>query len=1123
MDVLSDPHLHWKRTLGAALTNEQEYGKSLKGILGYFVVKDRKKVGMFLIILEQTLTNARASAIEILLSLKFLKEATGKRLKEFAEELVNFKRLYSAVYQIAIKELPKNTYRNIFTDSEGASLRSKCIKISIECILSWRRYFDFNDGNAGILFKGLYCKLKKERAEFADILNLFAKESQNSIEDPINDKIDEKEDANYIEVDQVSVADISSETDDDMTNSIHPPALNKKFSSLNSRKSALAQLEADFIRLKQMKIEEGREWLQMNVINNESLLMDRLEVFLKRVKRLINEMKARAIVFKNINPNRDEKRVLQDIENEEETMKNVRISIQGQSLSALNSVVFEYLNIRMPPSSKNLHENSPISRISPKSDDVLGNFGRVGVSPHDEFKSQESAGHRGPSSFSPIKAANLKVLEDSKGIYSVNLTPRNKLDQINIIRPKTQDGASERVQKRARSEGSSLVQLTKSSEKQEQGSVEKTDASTPQNSKLQNFDRPRAATLLSKKPKINFEKEMANIAKDIESSQKKSKMLRASYVHINTPSILQSRLSGEPRLLSNSTTPRLTPAYNLHVDFTKEINRLVMTSSTPIKNLNSPPREKMGSLNPEPITGRALNMGAVNTEAVIPRAFVGTASNGGEILQLQTETSVQYDDDNDPVSIDPQKTNIKLTKEQGRPKSAVEDDGFHRPNNRIAIEPLSPKTSDNLSAKGSFQKVIASISDSKFFENDINQGEPNSIVSWSVDKISVSHDNSTNSGWISLHEFNPDFFADEPPVKEVWQSKKNFGDFQISTQGTQYSEISMQKSSSKRLAEQKKIEAKNHVSEQVATKMNTLSNRKTMRTKEKMDSSHGAPVTLALLKVKPHPIFNKLKDNLTTKKALNMFKWTGLYAKGVIFDNETLNVSSKMTRIEVLESNQRLVKVILLLGNKRGEFIHNLSVKIKKDPAFTIEQSPGSKKFKIEPGKQLRIEFVVGLTESSSISHFEVSCIGEQVHDQKDRTSNSFEITVCVPLTYFMFMESLTQLQEEDVLLPWKVKSELILQSSGQFKLNSDIVQKRTQLQSLFQNIVVFPDSSEKDHVVRESYLGVVETERLGEFVYIRFDWFPKSHEMMIQTASSSNIEEKGEFLIQTLLFLLSE
>ena len=47
MDVLSDPHLHWKRTLGAALTNEQEYGKSLKGILGYFVVKDRKKVGMF--------------------------------------------------------------------------------------------------------------------------------------------------------------------------------------------------------------------------------------------------------------------------------------------------------------------------------------------------------------------------------------------------------------------------------------------------------------------------------------------------------------------------------------------------------------------------------------------------------------------------------------------------------------------------------------------------------------------------------------------------------------------------------------------------------------------------------------------------------------------------------------------------------------------------------------------------------------------------------------------------------------------------------------------------------------------------------------------------------------------
>lgn len=281
------------------------------------------------------------------------------------------------------------------------------------------------------------------------------------------------------------------------------------------------------------------------------------------------------------------------------------------------------------------------------------------------------------------------------------------------------------------------------------------------------------------------------------------------------------------------------------------------------------------------------------------------------------------------------------------------------------------------------------------------------------------------------------------------------------------------------------------------------------------------PSSRTSFKITSHAVYRDIEAKLGHSQSLNMFKRAGLHGKGCIFDSELINVSVKITRLEDSGSNRRLLKVYLGFGNKGQGVIDKFSIKLLSTPnLITVRSSEQSKSY-IKPGKQQGVDFVIRIDKMMTISHLEVKFIGQRTNSTA-KSSNLLEFNFLVPVTYVLFLEGVRQIQTENLLAAWTFRKELVLQSSGKLKINLEVLQAGVHVLKLLQNSVMTTNSyPELSLEYCETYFAMVETNNLSEFLYLRFDCYPNTNELVIKTSSAAEHDEKAAFLIQTLLFLI--
>ena len=1117
MRTTTKPMKKWTEALNRCLSNEAEYDICASELIKYFINEDNDKMETFLKLLEQSLTNQQSSPQMVFSSLRLLQEATEKRPKVFAKALSERKTLYSAIYQIAtlqpstVSSLSQQqdsnpSIRASHSELESESIKNKCIRLSIECILHWRLYFGKLGGDTGKLFRGLHAKLEKSGVALPNTVAFFSQQSHRAIETLIKTGSKSPEEADEISLEENTLVNLGSQEDD---NEPELPTLNVKrqFSSLHSRKTALAQLEADLIGLRQIKIEEGKLYVQEGVTENPEEMRDRLNGFLKRVKDLLGEMKMKAKIFENLSPNKDEKRVLEEIASEEEELRQMQEHMEEKSAKPQRlekrGRVFSYLFIKSMGSvlEDGLDAISPISNQKSNNTPSLETLANMMSSTKlpgtnvetDAFENATSGETGNPSLLSTVHQNSKPSSNNKLTIPLTNTgTKANEekssevhpmVEKLNSIELKLRNQTSlekflKGVRMPGKIENSDYGGEPKKTSMDSSRVIRKAAHSATDN--LSNRLLRRSLPSNGSEGKLKLGKELDDIAKGIQKSLSKGKISRSS--------ISSNNRIGETSQQSISVASgsgRATPTYNLKLDFSKEIQNLLSTTS----NISRTSLEQRK---------RSL---AESSDGNLSPLIKYTSHNRSRDTELSESPNLKDDD-------------YKL-REHHKFATAYQN-----------YQVLSPASSIR-----SHQRAMSPASDLQ--SPTKNPGNS----SWSIDKISVSSTVSYNSGWVAIKDLAPSHLKEKIVVKEVVNTPTNRPD---APQGLP-KQAQTSESQSKKVGRRPVIAVHDHgalyskikqrgiLNSRTSSRESTPTSSKLKPKKESSANELGDKISLPLtarttFKVSWHPLFDEMNQKLKTKKAMTMFKRTGLYSKGIIFDNETLNITAKLSRVEDLKSNRRLVKIFLLIGNKRGEYIRNFSLRIKKDPAIALTQPPIQNKPYIKPGKQLRAELVVGLADDHQVSHLEIVCIGEQVHENSAEKSE-LEATVYIPLTYFMFMESLNQLQDDDLTSPWTLRSDLVLQSSGKFKINADIVQTKAQFQSVFQHAVMFPNSDDggENGEGRETYLGVIETDRLAEFIYLKFDWFPKTHEIVIQTASAPEKDKKGAFLLQTLLFLLGE
>ena len=606
-----------------------------------------------------------------------------------------------------------------------------------------------------------------------------------------------------------------------------------------------------------------------------------------------------------------------------------------------------------------------------------------------------------------------------------------------------------------------------------------------------------------------FNREMAEIAKSIEISQQRTRLIKSP--RLSRPELNSMQPESSKHISVSQSEKDLHKKFaEFNLNILKELETLKATTSA-LREENSELKKELTELktvikSPENKTNSPLDDG--------PFMFKFPSHNSLE-SNMRSPTSLTSPSQADRESESGSQTR-KFTFQQGK---------------EIIVENGRKKTILKQKAPSDYNSPM-----SLYFNSPVSSNSMKNEPTWANVKqptlsilrkrIATSDNLAHDTGFT---ETAPSRTEGTPSTQQGTPRANNLPKSPVSLDGVQSPSSISLKTQGKEMASPVLQSVSLVKSSMEVRKIHFLEPRKTMLESTKPMIEARKPITKTSkqktsLKTTESSLFRQLSEKLETKKALNSFKRASLRAKGRAAENEALIVDYRLSLMEDLKNQRRLAKVSLSFENVSDLHIQKFSVLIRASSSLFLIREPDLKKPSIKPGKSQQLDFVVGIGETHLFTHLAVDCKFEQVVLQKDG-NRSMELTVLVPVTYFNFMEGLPKQEDEDISFLWSSKCELGFQSSGKFKVDKGIVQSEPELLEIFPHasLVSGCESENVDTETKRTYVMIVETEKLGVFIYLLMDWFSDSNEINFQVASGPDYAQKGAFLIQTLTFLFCE
>ena len=1161
MQVTDNDRKVWKEAVSRCLSSQEDYEKYSKDVISYFFDEEPESIDLLLKKLEPPLRSKRYGVVNKLSSLLLLRDCSEKKSKKFAEALAQNRALYVSVYQIAIAEpfiksplLEKRTLPGFEKKNSDSKTKesngNKCIRLAIECILFWRLNFGALPDPTGRLFCGLYAKALQSEVVFPEMFTFFKEDSQKAIKQLAKTmKENPEESFADISITEESFL-VTMKSEDDLDTKRTQSSLEFDRRSSIDRKCSLAQLEAELVGLRQLKIEEGKTYMQEGLIEKPSELRDQFSVFLTEMKQKIGPMMAKAAVFGTNMSSKDEKQVFEELKKEEDELKETEEYVQENFMnfdqSEVINKVSNYLSIRpgndttlrselsfsMTGTLNNMKDTSLESnQISLQLQvDEKGTFvspGKVETQSAVSLLNQLEEQNINKNSEPPLPLVNRtskklftfleqRKVEDSpiegaqKVQQSDNKTQLNKDDPENstpVFKLSShQVMETKHAAKNSNDPPKSILEVDKSgSQLTGQFSsriLEELENETRENNILANRPLARHSSP-SRILKPELAKDLANIGKSIEDSQKRSRSTKSSPTNRVPTSASSGSLRRNSSYMSDSNIRSRSPIYDIHLNLAKEIRELKATTLTL--------RQENTQLKKELIQIKS----AINLDKSSRSIFAGGDSMQNVLLST-------------PRSV----VTMPRTSNSESAKLKKEGPG-HMRFNSYGSDPLSnsgcPVFVDSpqpVEVSAHQRQKSHTYSNAKSMSlKPSPTTEPRYNPSWASPGNSANSATKTLSKKLVVKDVMADMSFNTSTKSEIKSTRLTLLNTERETvNGKSLGFIFPDRNSERKCESAEKTP--NSARELQSPILQSISKSRmkpiTEVTKKRTTNSKASD-SCQSFKVGEHPLFRKLSNRFDTHRAMRIFKLASLRFDGQIFENDILDVSMNTIRIEDVSGKRRLVRVNLIFGNKSDLYIQNFSISIRAPSALILVRDLELSKKYIKPNRKREVEFVVVVAETVFFSHLEIDCKCEQV-DLINEGNPTLETQLLVPITYYNFMESLSKVEDEDISLAWATKSELALHSSGRFRLNEEIVKNKIDLMGIFPNVKSVKDPSINSLAIsepREYYSSVYETEKLGEFIHLRFDWFPDSQEIIIQTASASEIESKGVFIIQTLMFLL--
>lgn len=1150
----------WRNALSRCLISKETYETESKSVVDYYITDDPEKMESFLKVLEQVLKHKQTVSKNKFYSLMLLKDASERLNESFARVLSKQEELSKIVYQIAITEPFISSPSELMghdshPNSPGELLSNKSIKLAIECLLFWRLHYGDKDDETGKIFKLLHQKAAKNGVKFPKTFNFFNHKLQKDMKEVnVTESI---QNSPMVQTPPNHNGGTPTSKDRSPRGNGRTPSRKStqqgsfslalyesghSFSSFIDRKAGLAELEAGLVGLRQTKIEEGRTYVQDGLLDKPSELRDRFITFITDIKQSLQTMNTKASAFTKGSPNRNEKQVLQELLEEEQALKFIEDYVQENFLkfhrNETKHKVFEYLCVR---SSLNTEEQQDSDSGSEEASSYVENGSVLEHEQHKEAHEQhkEEDEHRKEeetlldSPFTKqIQQEDDQKIENSKmedhdtsnqtfsldkhpsepkyketnepDFQSRNLHYRNPKLKLEIQIPDDRLNIG-------RLENSSNLQTPESfsSHILMNMSCHNLQSNVGSPPFLKSAGSGLREVQSTKTPKrFHFQqhtRELSEIAQSITLSKLRSKIDRTSIT-----SRIHTRNRGPPTILTETTTQDSADGistarhvnYNLHIDFSKEIQELKFKTSM-LQQENAQLQKQFEEIK------LAINRPNGNPTTIL---IDDTAQDEYQKTESSITPALQS-----RISID---EGLIDKHSKGIPTKSVEK--------TESIEDFSNEWSKHtqLGRATSGPTTINGFLEGKMHLEQRNTADPRmrrQLVS--TDSGQISH---YETSWASAKSTNLAALKKRLVVKGVMAHMNNVE----SSQQEKLPENSIQ-SNIVDLKESKSLPVKlgQIVSVQSTPTMCFQSN-----SEESMSSANSQTFSKSrteeakngltqlkkrddLIEIEGHPLFRELEAAFGDLQTLNMFKRAGLEGKGCIFDNGTITAHLKITRLEDTSSNRRLLKVCLKFENKGQAIIENLAIKIVDSQNLVIIRGLEQNKTYIKPSKQSSVDFVVGVGKDIAFSHMKINFTGHMAGDGGNGTLLNFDLLV--PMTYFLFFEGIRQLQQENPDTAWSKRKDLLLKSSGKFKINKDVLPaKLNSLKILHHSGVTTSSCQEKSSEYCETYMAMVETDNLEELLRVRLEFYPNSNEMVIKTASTAKVNEKAVFLLQTLLFL---
>ena len=1060
----------WRESLTHCLSSYDSYEKTSKNVIDYYVTEESEKTQSFLKVLEEVIKNKQSSTKNKFLALSLLKDASEKKSDNFADLLSKQEGITKGVYQIAISEpLPVSLseigsplLNKSSSENQGDLDSNRCIRLALECVLYWALNFGASNGATGQKFKFLYQSISKMGAKFPKTFKYFNKQSRKENFEKAKKTTDPPEEI----VPSSNESDFSPKYESLLIQKEAKITVKTSFfnddkssASVVDRKSALAEFEAALVNLRQSKIEEGKSYVETDLINNPSELRDQLTTFLTCLKQRLQIIWKRAEIFLSGSANKNERQVLQELKEEEQSLKNIEDFVQENFMkfhrSETKQRILDYLCVRAAPlkdadfesneSTDEEHIESLSEDFEKETDLPVGtldnipegerifSFQQVEIQSSLQMYQSSELSKRNSQATSATEELNDEIL---KPTLDQNLNKR--ILKLNIPVKASHSLTFHPVQRNSKDSSISLHsdEMSPALLKDLNSAILKPQSDTPF---TLTSDTQTDSNYATRSTKSLSSKEVAEIGRSIQLSSTRSRISK-DFVKNNQEKSQDLIKPLQMTVKSDKSSSRSPTEHNKHFNFSKEISQLRVNQTSTRKTKISPTLENIASK-----------------------------------IMAKTTPSLTDITDNSEVSGEI-KTNSLINKVDHVRKREVSTDRYSH--------------------------VQDEIYDATWISN--GNSVPTTLKSKLTVKAVIPKKEKPDCGCTQLlnhpTERQQQIHVEGPNKSVVVASYRNISS-----------------------AKNGKNQAK-----PVSPLVSSLNSRIYLKTEAETAAERSSligvvPSSSTSFKVSTHRAFNKLEESLRANGTLNMFKSAGLQGEGVVFENKVLNVTSKFTYLEDADQNRKLLRVFVKLQNKSKDTLEELLIKPLIAPNLVIIHASRLTKSSVGPEKEQTIDFVLGVDQSITISHIELDLTAKKINASTE-SYIPLGLRIFVPATYFSFVEGVLQIQKEILTTAWTLRKDLVFRSSGKLKINQDAFRTPIHSLKILKNSILITSSALEDSPeYNESYITMAETDTLGEFLYLRFDHYPNTNEVVIRTASSAENDNKAEFLVQSLTFLVGQ